>query len=129
MKIAFATEDGQTISQHFGRAYYYQVLTIESGRIVHRELREKFSHTHAGEPHPGNGPVHGYSPIEQDRHRMMINPIPDCQVVIAGGMGRGAYDSLKAAGLQPLLTSEKEIEMAAKQYLQGTLIEQPDRIH
>lgn len=129
MKIAFATEDGKTISQHFGRAPYFMVITIQDGKIQNRELREKFSHIHAGEPHHGNGPVDGHSQIEQDRHQMMINPIPDCQVVAAGGMGRGAYDSLKSAGLQPLLTDVKEINQAAAQYLLGNLPEKPERIH
>ena len=29
MKIAVITEDGSTVSQHFGRAPYYTVLTVE----------------------------------------------------------------------------------------------------
>jgi predicted Fe-Mo cluster-binding NifX family protein len=129
MKIAFATDDGKTISPHFGRAHFFQVLTMENDRIVYRDLREKFNHTHAGEPHQGNGPVYGHSPIEQDRHTHMINAIPDCQIVIAGGMGRGAYDSLASAGLQPFLTDEIEIEEAAKKYLQGRLVDKPERLH
>ena len=32
MKIACITEDGHTISQHFGRAPYYLVLTVENDR-------------------------------------------------------------------------------------------------
>ncbi len=34
MKIAAVTEDGVTISQPFCRAPYYEVLTVEDGRIV-----------------------------------------------------------------------------------------------
>jgi len=44
MKIAAITDDGVTISQHFGRAPYYAVLTVEEGRVVRRELREKPGH-------------------------------------------------------------------------------------
>jgi hypothetical protein len=36
MKIAAITDDGITISQHFGRAPYYMVLTIENGEILQR---------------------------------------------------------------------------------------------
>lgn len=46
MKIAAITDDGKTISQHFGRAQYYPVATIENGQIVDRELREKPGHAH-----------------------------------------------------------------------------------
>jgi predicted Fe-Mo cluster-binding NifX family protein len=34
MKIAAITDDGKTISQHFGRAPYYLVVTVENGQIV-----------------------------------------------------------------------------------------------
>lgn len=44
MKIAAITEDGKTISNHFGRAPYFLVATIEEGEIVQRELRDKLSH-------------------------------------------------------------------------------------
>ena len=44
MKIAAITDDGVTISQHFGRAPYYLVYTVEDGEIVDRELREKLGH-------------------------------------------------------------------------------------
>ena len=34
MKIAVITDDEKTISQHFGRAPYYMVFTIEDGHII-----------------------------------------------------------------------------------------------
>ncbi len=34
MKIAAVSEDGVTISQHFGRAPFYVVVTVEDGKIV-----------------------------------------------------------------------------------------------
>mgnify|MGYP001095166884 CR=1 FL=1 len=40
MKIAAITDDGVAISQHFGRAAYYLVATVEDGQIVNRELRD-----------------------------------------------------------------------------------------
>ena len=62
MKIALVTEDGQTISQHFGRAAHYLVVTIEDGKIIGRQLRDKLGHTHfANTPHveqPGERPEH-----------------------------------------------------------------------
>ena len=41
MKIAAITDDGKTISLHFGRAQQYLVATVENGQIVNRELRDK----------------------------------------------------------------------------------------
>ena len=52
MKIAVITDDGKTISQHFGRAPYYLVLTIEEGKIVSREMRDKMGHNQfSAQPH------------------------------------------------------------------------------
>ncbi len=34
MKIAAITDDGKTISLHFGRAQQYLVATVENGQIV-----------------------------------------------------------------------------------------------
>ncbi len=52
MKIAFATDDGKTISAHFGKASHYLVVSIENGQPVQNELRDKPAHGHtATEPH------------------------------------------------------------------------------
>jgi hypothetical protein len=41
MKIAAITDDGQTISQHFGRAAYYLVAIVEDGKVIDRQMRDK----------------------------------------------------------------------------------------
>ena len=41
MKIAIVTDDGQSISAHFGRARAYAVLTVRDGVVIERELRPK----------------------------------------------------------------------------------------
>jgi len=37
MKIAAVSDDEITISQHFGRAPFYIVVTVEDGKIVNME--------------------------------------------------------------------------------------------
>jgi len=84
MKIAFVSDDGITISHHFGRAERYIVLTIEDGRIVQREERPKAAHHHAGgqhEAHHGHGDAHGFEPGAQTRHASMLDPVRDCAAV------------------------------------------------
>jgi predicted Fe-Mo cluster-binding NifX family protein len=56
MRIAAITDDGKTISQHFGRAAHYMVVTIENGKIVDRQLRDKLNHDQIG---GGHHTVHG----------------------------------------------------------------------
>ena len=50
MKIALITDDGKTISQHFGRAPYYLVVTIDEGKVIDRETREKIAARSATAP-------------------------------------------------------------------------------
>ena len=44
MKIAFITDDGKTISRHFGRAGQYLVVELAEGQILKREMRDKIGH-------------------------------------------------------------------------------------
>jgi predicted Fe-Mo cluster-binding NifX family protein len=132
MKIAAITDDGETISQHFGRALYYLVVTIENGQIADRELREKLSHTHfANEPHEpeASGQPHGFGPASQDRHTRMAQSIIDCQALLCGGMGMGAYESIQALGIRPVVTDIASIDEAVNAYIEGTIIDQVNRLH
>jgi predicted Fe-Mo cluster-binding NifX family protein len=132
MKIAVITDDGKTISQHFGRANYYQVLTVENGQIVNREMRDKLSHSHfANEPHDPEipGQPHGFSPASQDRHAQMAQAITDCEVLLCRGMGMGAYESMKTYGIRPIVTDIVAIDDAVKAYIDGSIVDQIDRLH
>jgi predicted Fe-Mo cluster-binding NifX family protein len=132
MKIAAVSDDGKTISQHFGRAAYYVVMTIENDQIVARETREKMGHAQfGGETHAeGSDPRgHGYDPAAQSRHVRMASAVADCQVLVARGMGAGAYDSMQAAGIRPIVTDLPIIDDAVKAYLAGALVDHTERLH
>jgi hypothetical protein len=85
MKIAIITDDVKTICQHFGRANFYAVLTIENGQIIQREMREKLSHKHfANEAHEHTnepGQRHGFDPASQTRHGQMSDTITDVETI------------------------------------------------
>ena len=131
MKIAAITDDGVTISQHFGRAPYYAVLTVKEGKVVKRELRDKLGHAqfaHEEGPADERG-RQGYGPGSRDRHARMAAAIADCQVLLCRGMGWGAYESMKEHGIQPLVTDIAEIEAAMRAYLDGELVDHTERLH
>lgn len=133
MKIAVITDDERTISQHFGRAPYYVVATIENGQIIDRERRDKLGHAHfSNEPHEHDhrsGERHGFDPAAQDRHARMAAAIADCDVLLCGGMGAGAYQSMQAHGIKPLVTDLRSIDEAIAAYLEGRLVDRVDRLH
>ncbi len=127
MKIAVVTDDGETISQHFGRAPYYAHLTVENGQVTGQEQREKLAHHHGPGEHQHEGGHHG--PDAAATHGQMLSPIGDCQVLLARGMGYGAYQRLQQAGIRPIITDVREISEAVRQYLDGGLVDHTERLH
>jgi predicted Fe-Mo cluster-binding NifX family protein len=121
-KIAFETDDGQSISSHFGRAEYYEVITIADGKLQHRERRVKAGH-HGFRDHQHHGESHDH------KHGAMTSPITDCQMLVARGMGMGAHQHLRSMGITPVLTDLHTIDEAAAANLTGTLSDNPKRLH
>ncbi len=132
MKIAAITDDGKTISQHFGRAAHYLVATVEDGQITARELRDKLGHSHfSNEPHEAetSGQPHGFSPASQDRHTRMAQAITDCQALLCRGMGSGAYYSMQQQGIIPVVTDIVSIDEAVIAYASGQIEDHTDLLH
>ena len=133
MKIAVITDDGTIISQHFGMAQMYSVLTVENGKIVNKETRAKKGHQQLGGGDHSHshapGQPHGFDADSENKHATMAQPISDCQVLIAGGMGRGAYESLKSYKIEPVITNIKNIDEAALLYIDGKLPNLMERLH
>lgn len=132
-KIAVVSDDGKTISAHFGRAQFYAVLTTEAGKITGREMRPKAGHqVFAGqepvhEAHEAG--LHGFDPASQHKHSEMAAPVSDCEAVIAGGMGMGAYESLRSLGLKPVVTDIAGVDEAVQAYLDGSIRNLVERLH
>ena len=130
MKIALASDNEENVSQHFGQARYYVVVTVENGQEVNREIRDKLGHSHfANDPHVEEQGQHGFGPGAQHRHGRMIEAINDCEALVAGGMGAGARESIKARGIRPILTGVVSIDDAVKAYVEGRLEDHVERIH
>ena len=134
MKIAAVSEDGVTISQHFGRAPFYVVVTVEDGKIVSHEKRDKMGHAqfageHAEHGHEADPRGHGFDPAAQNRHARMAAAIVDCEVLLARGMGAGAYQGMEQAGIRPVVTDVANIEEALQAYLTGSLENHVEKLH
>jgi predicted Fe-Mo cluster-binding NifX family protein len=132
MKIAFITEDGKTISQHFGRAPYYLVIEVEDGVVTGQEMRDKLGHSQfsdEGHHHHEHGLGSGMDRASHDKHNRMSQAIQDCDALICGGMGMGAYQSMQTIGITPLVTQIRDIDEALQAYLSGDLRDETERLH
>lgn len=133
MKIAVITDDGKTISRHFGRAPYYQVIEIKNGEVVDREMRDKIGHSefaHREQRHYDSlEKGSGMDAASHSKHERMSEVISDCGVLICGGMGKGAYQSMEAFGIKPLVTKMTDIDEAIEAFLKGDLADQTEMLH
>ena len=133
MKVAVVSENETTISQHFGRTPYYIIQTLENGKVI---KNEKFERGASGTCACGHGSEaghqhgsHGGNPESDAKHNRMVDPIADCQVLIAGGMGYGAYQALKSRNLQVFITAESSIQKAIELLTAGKLDNLMERLH
>jgi predicted Fe-Mo cluster-binding NifX family protein len=128
VKIAIVTDDGERISEHFGRAMYYVVYDIQDGFVKGREMRQKTAHHTGGEPHQhGEGRHSG--PEAEAKHSSMLSNVSDCEALIAKGMGMGAYQAITAAGLRAYVSDLSLAEEAARAYAAGRLDSHLERPH
>ncbi len=141
MKIAVVTDDGKTISMHFGRAAYYLVCTVEDGAITATEMRDKMGHRQFAQmPHDHDhdhdhdhqhehGQGHGFGASSDRKHAMMIEAITDCEAVLVRGMGRGAYIAMQNANITPVVTDIADAQAAALAYASGDIVDHTEKLH
>jgi len=130
INIAAVTDDGVTISQHFGRAKFYEVLTVENGKVVKRERREKLGHHNfAHGEHHHSDDQHGFDKHSHSKHVSMAEAIQDCQILLACGMGNGAYQSMLQLNIKPIVTDIKNIDEAVQAVIDGSIIDHTDKLH
>ena len=118
MKIAVASNDGVSISEHFGRTNRFTVFEIKSGEIQAEESRSSMSSTH------GEGYCEAVYTLPNASHYRanVIAMLEDCQVVLCRGMGWRTATELVRHGINPLvIAGELSPRGAIEHYLAGTL--------
>lgn len=115
MKIAVASDDKVTISEHFGRAEGFMVFEIHEGTIRSQEYRKNLGRS-TGECHSCD-------------HETMIRNIHDCDVVISYGMGHRIYTDLLHHHITPVVTDERTVQDAVQKFLNNQLENRTDKLH
>lgn len=116
-KIAVATEDGRTISNHFGRSRSFLVYEIADNQIVGMMLRDNQFTAHALGQCDQDGDDHHHH-----GHGAIVEALRDCEAVLCYGMGWRAAEDLKQAGIKAfLLPGETTPDDAVQAYLSGAL--------
>lgn len=131
VNIAAVTDDGVTISQHFGRAKYYEVLFVDNGKVIKRERREKIGHHNFSqqEHHHHSNEQHGFDESSHNKHVSMAEAIKDCQILLARGMGNGAYQSMLQLNIKPVVTDIKNIDEAVQAVINDSIVNHTEKLH
>lgn len=130
MKIAVATEEGKTISAHFGRSPLFAIFDIENGAVANITLRENtFTHHVRERQHTDDHGAHHHGKGDPHAHESVARGLGDCQVVISHGMGRRAWEDLRARGIEMIVTDETDVATAVRLYLTGHLEDRVERLH
>jgi predicted Fe-Mo cluster-binding NifX family protein len=101
MKIAIPTDDGLVIGKQLMNSRGFLVATIESGKIIHKELRWNL-----------------LSKIMTSEYGSLYN-LCDCDAVIVNEIGQCQCQRLKAAKKEIIQTSEQNIKKVFGEYLNG----------
>lgn len=135
MKIASVSDDGFTISPHFGRASKYVIMTVDGDLISKREVREKVGHREFQQEGSENHKHHddprgrGFGTHSAEKHRRMFANIADCEILLARGMGQGAYRGLQEMGIRPVITDIADIDIAVQAVINDSIVDHTERLH
>jgi predicted Fe-Mo cluster-binding NifX family protein len=111
-RIAFATADGVTVCDHLARSAAFVVVEMNSGVPGARTTRAR------GTEACGN-------------HATFVEMLAGCSVVICGGIGQGAMDSLGAHGIRALVapaSTGAPIEDVLQLWMEGRLVTSDERV-
>lgn len=110
MKIAVPTNDGTNVSGHFGRCRQFLIFEVGKDKVNLTETRDN-----AGCHDHGNG-------AEPQTHSGFVEVLRDCEVVLCGGIGAGAAQSLQSGGISVVqVEADSSAEQAVEAYRSGTL--------
>ena len=84
----------------------------------------------AGEPlEEHHGEAHGQDPASHNKHVQLANSIADCQILLCGRMGMGAYVGMQQLNIQPIVTDFLEIDAAVQAYIDVKIEDHTERLH
>jgi predicted Fe-Mo cluster-binding NifX family protein len=135
MKIAVVSDDEQTISQHFGRAEKYIIISCEQERIIERKSLPKpdFCHSshrrHRGHEHQADPRGNGFGRRPASSHKQLFETVRDCDILVSRGMGHGAYLDLQQLGIKPIITDIENIDMAIQAAMDDSIINHLEKLH
>lgn len=112
MKIAVASQNQINITSHTGRCKNFWIYEVNSKEILSKEL------------------------LKLSKEETFLNTVPhipqalsNIQALIAGGIGCGLRHRLEEHGIDSVVTSETEPDLAVITYLENFLVNKLSQLH
>ena len=123
MKAAFATDDFETITGHVGRCNGFIIFKTEDNSFAFEENRKNdfTNHGRSNHNHEEHHGEHEHNHHHGGGHQRLIDGLKDCDYLIFNHGGHRLIEDLKNNGIQPILTSLTDPNIAMQQLLNGTL--------
>ncbi len=136
MKIAIPSNDGVTISAHFGRSKGFIIAEINDNQVISKNyLYNDFTHhSHAHHNHNDiNAHHHSHehhnhndSDAHHHSHDGVFEALKDCEAVISRGMGRLLYDELVSNNKTIFITNINDVDESLMEFIKGNLDNNPE---
>jgi predicted Fe-Mo cluster-binding NifX family protein len=118
VKIAVPTNDGLTMSEHFGRSAGFLIFEVQDGRIASRAIKENTMQHGHGQETGG----HTAESAGAHNHAPILYALAGCDVVICAGMGLRAAEALKQGGIREVIfAAPGPADACVAAYLAGEL--------
>lgn len=104
MKIAVTSQNRKTVTGHAGKCRKFWIYDVDGYAVKGRELLELTIEQSFHESHGGG-----------------VHPLDGVNVLITTGMGSNLQQRLRQKGIDGLVTSETDPDLAVSAYLAGTL--------
>ncbi|TWU44317.1 Dinitrogenase iron-molybdenum cofactor [Novipirellula aureliae] len=119
MKIAVASNDGVSISQHFGRSKCFIVFDVQNKNVENETVRSNTHTAHAKGECDGH---HNHEHNHEHSHADIAAALSDCTAVLCYGMGWRAAEALRDSGTEPfVIDGQITPREAVEQYVTGHL--------
>jgi len=117
MRIAVPTNDGTSISEHFGRSAAFLIFETENGQIKSCSSKNNAGkHSHArGEHNDASAANHSHD------HAGILATLEGCETVICAGMGHRAAEALRSRGMQIVFAVPGPADETVAAFLNGKL--------
>lgn len=130
-KVAIVSNDKKHIVGSFGSAKYFNVITVENGKITDQEIRETYLHQaenelpnilSANEEEGKKTFSLNIVDKSKEKHTKITKTVSDCQVVLARAMCENAKDSINRFNMKFLVTEQKDFTVGIEEILKSDVL-------